>query len=50
MLQKKYKDPSSMNKPDTLETQIESLKKTGFIDVDCYYKNNIFTVFGGMKR
>lgn len=46
---KKYIDPSSMNKPDTLEAQIESLKKIGFIDVDCYYKNNIFTVFGGMK-
>ncbi len=44
---KRYKDPSSMNKPDTLENQLEALRETGFGDVDCYYKNGIFTVFGG---
>jgi tRNA (cmo5U34)-methyltransferase len=44
---KRYKDPSSMNKPDTLEDQLEALSETGFRDVDCYYKNGIFAVFGG---
>ena len=43
----RYKDPSSMNKPDTLEDQLEALKETGFREVDCYYKNGIFAVFGG---
>ena len=44
---RRYKDPSSMNKPDTLEDQLEALRGTGFRDVDCYYKNGIFAVFGG---
>jgi tRNA (cmo5U34)-methyltransferase len=44
---RRYKDPSSMNKPDTLEDQLEVLRESGFRDVDCYYKNGIFTVFGG---
>jgi tRNA (cmo5U34)-methyltransferase len=44
---RRYKDPSSMNKPDTLEDQLEALRETGFRDVDCYYKNGIFAVFGG---
>jgi len=44
---KRYKDPLSMNKPDTLEDQLEALRETGFRDVDCYYKNGIFSVFGG---
>jgi len=46
---KRYKDPSSMNKPDTLRNQLAALDKAGFIDVDCYFKNGIFTVFGGKK-
>jgi len=45
----RYKDPASMNKPDTLEAQLASLKETGFRDVDCYYKNGIFVIFGGRK-
>ena len=45
----RYEDPSSMNKPDTLEAQLEALKEAGFGDVDCYYKNGIFAVFGGRK-
>lgn len=44
---KRYKDPSSMNKPDTLEDQLEALREIGFRDVDCYYKNGIFGVSGG---
>ena len=46
---KRYKDPSSMNKPDTLEVQLDALKEAGLKDVDCYYKNGIFAVFGGKK-
>jgi tRNA (cmo5U34)-methyltransferase len=45
----KYKDPASMNRPDTLEGQLAALKDAGFRDVDCYYKNGIFAVFGGRK-
>jgi tRNA (cmo5U34)-methyltransferase len=47
---KRYKDPSSANKPDTLRNQLAALDEAGFIDVDCYFKNGIFTVFGGKKR
>ena len=47
---KRYQDPSSMNKPDTLEDQLEALRETGFRDVDCYYKNGIFAVFGGKLK
>jgi len=46
---KRYKDPSSANKPDTLEFQLEALKEAGLKDVDCYYKNGLFAVFGGKK-
>lgn len=46
----RYKDPSSMNKPDTLGDQLRALESAGFVDVDCYFKNGIFAVFGGRKR
>jgi len=46
---KRYKDPSSMNKPDTLSNQLKALEEAGFLDVDCYFKNGIFAVFGGKK-
>jgi tRNA (cmo5U34)-methyltransferase len=46
---RRYKDPSSMNRPDTLGNQLTALKEAGFFDVDCYFKNGIFTVFGGKK-
>ncbi len=45
----RYEDPSSMNRPDTLEVQLEALTEAGFKDTDCYYKNGIFAVFGGRK-
>ena len=35
------------NKPDTLGDQIEALKKSGFKEVDCFYKIGTFTAFGG---
>ncbi len=44
-----FKDPASMNRPDTLEAQLDALRDAGFRDVDCYYKNGIFAVFGGRK-
>jgi len=37
------------NKPDTLEVQLGMLRDAGFADVDCHYKDGIFTVFGGRK-
>ena len=37
------------NKPDTLQHQLDMLNRLGFKDVDCYYKNGIFAVFGGKK-
>ncbi len=37
------------NRPDTLEFQLESLRKAGFCQVDCYYKYGVFAIFGGMK-
>lgn len=47
---KKFKDPLSTNSPDTLEAQLIALKNAGFSDVDCYYKNGIFALFGGIKK
>ena len=46
----RYKDPASMNKPDTLEDQLEALRNSRFSDVDCYYKHGIFAIFGGRKK
>jgi tRNA (cmo5U34)-methyltransferase len=46
---RRYKDPSSMNKPDTLGSQLMALEAAGFSDVDCYFKNGIFTVFGAKR-
>jgi tRNA (cmo5U34)-methyltransferase len=47
---RRYKDPSSMNRPDTLGDQLRALKSAGFSEVDCYFKNGIFVVFGGRKQ
>jgi len=38
-----------MNKPDTLSNQLTALEEAGFLDVDCYFKNGIFAVFGGKR-
>ncbi|MGC2064501.1 MAG: class I SAM-dependent methyltransferase [Thermodesulfovibrionales bacterium] len=46
---RRYQDPASMNRPDTLDDQLAALKETGFREVDCYFKEGIFTVFGGRK-
>lgn len=45
---KQYKEADE-NKPDTLKDQLNVLEKVGFRDVDCYYKNGIFTIFGGSR-
>lgn len=45
---RRYKENED-NRPDTLEFQLESLKRTGFDQVDCYYKLGIFAIFGGRK-
>jgi tRNA (cmo5U34)-methyltransferase len=46
---RRYKDPASTNKPDTLGDQLKALQTAGFLDVDCYFKNGIFAVFGGIR-
>jgi tRNA (cmo5U34)-methyltransferase len=43
-----YKE-SEENKPDRLKDQMDALEQIGFRDVDCYYKNGIFSMFGGRK-
>jgi len=32
---------------DSLEMQLKALREAGFKDVDCFYKNGIFAMFGG---
>jgi len=44
-----YTDPLGPNRPDTLESQMDALRSAGFINVDCFYKNGIFAIFGGQK-
>jgi tRNA (cmo5U34)-methyltransferase len=43
-----YKDNSD-NTPDPLIPQLQALERIGFKNVDCYYKNGIFAMFGGTK-
>jgi tRNA (cmo5U34)-methyltransferase len=38
------------NKPDTLADQMDALKRSGFKEVDCFYKFGTFTAFGGRKE
>jgi len=45
---RRYKENDD-NKPDILDIQIEALRKAGFVEVDCYYKYGIFSIFGGKK-
>jgi tRNA (cmo5U34)-methyltransferase len=46
---RRYKEPASTNRPDTLENQLDALRKAGFGGVDCYFKDGIFAAFGGRK-
>ena len=45
---RRYRE-SDDNRPDTLDDQLESLRDTGYKDVDCFYKYGVFAVFGGRK-
>lgn len=45
----RYTDPKSQNRPDTLEDQLDALRDAGFRNVDSYYKNGIFAIFGGQR-
>jgi tRNA (cmo5U34)-methyltransferase len=47
-LPNEYKNKSE-NKPSRLFDQLSALRNVGFIDVDCYYKYGIFSLFGGCK-
>ena len=46
----RYQSPESSNRPDTLHDQLDALRGAGFVNVDCFYKNGIFAVFGGQKE
>ncbi|MEC4686147.1 MAG: methyltransferase domain-containing protein [Nitrospirota bacterium] len=43
---RRYKEADE-NKPDTLNEQLDTLRKLGFKNVDCYYKYGIFAIYGG---
>ncbi len=45
---RRYKENED-NRPDTLGDQLAMLTDAGFIQVDCYYKYGIFTIFGGKR-
>lgn len=45
---RRYKEGDD-NVPDPLDDQLRVLKDIGFLEVDCYYKYGIFTIFGGKK-
>ncbi len=46
---RRYRDAEE-NQPDTLDDQLNALRKIGFIDTDCFYKYGIFAVYGGKKQ
>lgn len=48
VIPEKYKE-SHDDFPDALETHLDMLRKTGFTDVDCFFKYGIFALFGGFK-
>jgi tRNA (cmo5U34)-methyltransferase len=45
----KYKDNRD-NVPDLLLQQLQALERTGFKNIDCFYKYGIFAMFGGSKE
>lgn len=42
-------DRMRADKMDTLELQLDALRSAGLVNVDCWYKNYSFCVFGGEK-
>ena len=45
----KYTSDSHYTNVDTLESQMRSLAKAGFSQVDCFYKNGMFAIYGGRR-
>ena len=45
----KYMELNHHKTLSTLNDQMNALKNIGFKDVDCYYKNGIFAMYGGRK-
>ena len=45
---KARKNPDNQLNP--LNTQLEALKSIGFKEVDCHYKNGLFTIYSGRKK
>lgn len=48
LVPQQYKDNSD-NQPDPLDSQLEIMRDLGFLNVDCYFKYGIFTLFGGCR-
>jgi len=48
VIPEKYKE-SPDDFPDYLETHLDILRETGFIDMDCFFKYGIFALFEGFK-
>ncbi len=48
-LPRQYK-MNSENRPSTLISQLSMLEQIGFRDVECYLKNGIYAMFGGIKE
>ena len=42
-------EETKFKKPELLAEFFNAMGKIGFINVDCYYKYGIFTMFGGKK-
>jgi hypothetical protein len=45
----RHKEPEHHKNLDTFYDQMGALKKAGFVDVDCFYKFGIFTMYGVRK-
>jgi tRNA (cmo5U34)-methyltransferase len=45
----KHKEATHHAKLETLQGQLEALAKTGFVGVDCFFKDGLFTMYGGQK-
>jgi tRNA (cmo5U34)-methyltransferase len=45
----KHKEAAHHAKLDTMHGQLTALEETGFVGVDCFFKDGIFTMYGGQK-
>jgi len=46
----KHKDPAHHKTLETLDAQQGALREAGFSDVECFFKDGLFTIYGGQKR